>query len=48
MDVEGPMKLNDPKLLREQAYVDGLWIDADNHERFAVSNPANGQTLAQA
>ena len=41
------MKLNDVRLLREQAYVDGQWIDADNNDRFAVTNPANGQTIAQ-
>ncbi|HEY0287943.1 MAG TPA: NAD-dependent succinate-semialdehyde dehydrogenase [Pseudomonas sp.] len=41
------MKLNDLKLLREQAYINGQWIDADDGNRFAVSNPANGQTIAQ-
>ena len=24
------MQLNDPKLFRQQAYIDGSWVDADN------------------
>jgi succinate-semialdehyde dehydrogenase / glutarate-semialdehyde dehydrogenase len=41
------VKLKDPQLLRGQAYVDGAWIDADAGGRFAVTNPATGETLAQ-
>jgi succinate-semialdehyde dehydrogenase/glutarate-semialdehyde dehydrogenase len=41
------MKLNDLKLLREQAYVNGQWIEADDGNRFAVTNPANGETIAK-
>lgn len=41
------MKLNDLKLLREQAYINGQWIDADDGARFAVTNPADGQTITQ-
>ncbi len=36
----------EPALLRRQAYVDGRWIDADSGETFPVTNPANGETLA--
>ena len=41
------MKLNDMKLLREQAYINGQWLEADDGNRFAVTNPANGETIAQ-
>jgi succinate-semialdehyde dehydrogenase/glutarate-semialdehyde dehydrogenase len=41
------MQLKDPALLRQQAYVDGGWIDADGGKRFAVANPANGRTIAE-
>lgn len=41
------MKLTDLKLLREQAYINGQWIDADDGTRFAVTNPADGETIAQ-
>ena len=40
------MKLNDLKLLREHAYVNGQWLEADDHARFSVSNPANGEIIA--
>jgi len=41
------MKLNDLKLLREQAYVNGQWIEADDGTRFEVTNPANGEIIAE-
>jgi len=41
------MKLTDLTLLRQQAYVDGQWIDADDASRFAVTNPANGELIAE-
>ncbi|MCY3966363.1 MAG: NAD-dependent succinate-semialdehyde dehydrogenase [Acidobacteria bacterium] len=37
--------LADPGLLRDQAYIDGQWVDADSGETFAVENPATGETL---
>jgi succinate-semialdehyde dehydrogenase/glutarate-semialdehyde dehydrogenase len=40
------MKLKDPTLLRDQAYIDGAWIGgADNGATLAVRNPATGETL---
>ena len=39
--------LDDPGLLRAQAYIDGQWVDADSGETFAVENPATGETLAE-
>ena len=41
------MKLNEPSLLRTQAFVDGLWIDAANGETLSVINPASFETLAE-
>jgi succinate-semialdehyde dehydrogenase/glutarate-semialdehyde dehydrogenase len=37
--------LNDPKLLRTDAYIDGKWVAAN--KRFAVTNPANGEVIAE-
>ncbi|MBS9442672.1 NAD-dependent succinate-semialdehyde dehydrogenase [Photorhabdus heterorhabditis] len=34
-------------LLRQQAYINGQWIDADNKVTFNVTNPANGEVIAQ-
>jgi succinate-semialdehyde dehydrogenase / glutarate-semialdehyde dehydrogenase len=40
------MKLKDPTLLRQQAYVGGAWVDADDGSTAVVTNPANGETIA--
>jgi succinate-semialdehyde dehydrogenase/glutarate-semialdehyde dehydrogenase len=37
--------LKDPKLFRDQAYVDGAWIEADGKARADVDNPADGSIL---
>lgn len=39
------MKLNDPKLFRQQCYIDGAWVDADGGGAIPVENPANGEKL---
>jgi len=39
------MQLNDANLFRQQAFIDGLWCDADNSQILAVTNPATGDTL---
>src|ERR1700722_14570914 len=39
------MQLQDQKLFRQQAYVDGKWVDALNRGTIAVTNPATGETL---
>ncbi|MBS77956.1 NAD-dependent succinate-semialdehyde dehydrogenase [Variovorax sp.] len=39
------LRLKDPTLLRQQAYVAGAWIDADDGTTVAVTNPANGETI---
>jgi succinate-semialdehyde dehydrogenase/glutarate-semialdehyde dehydrogenase len=40
------MKLMDPKLLRQQCYIDGGWTDADDSSVIDVTDPATGATLA--
>ena len=37
--------LKDPSLLRNQAFIDGEWMDARDHSTFEVLNPANGASL---
>ena len=39
------LKLNDPGLLRHQAFVNGEWLDADHQQTLDVINPANGQVI---
>ncbi|MFS2022843.1 NAD-dependent succinate-semialdehyde dehydrogenase [Massilia sp. CT11-137] len=39
------LNLNDSSLLRQQAYIDGAWCDADDGKTVPVINPATGETL---
>lgn len=39
------MKLSDPKLFRQQNYIDGAWADADSGDTIDVTNPATGEKL---
>lgn len=39
--------LSDPALLATDAYIAGEWLEADNGARFAVTNPARGDVIAQ-
>ena len=39
------MQLNDSRLLRQQCYIDGAWVDADNGATLEVTNPATGEVL---
>ena len=39
------LQLKDPTLLRQQAYIDGVWRDADSGATLAVTNPATGEQL---
>ncbi len=41
------MQLRDPQLFRQQAYVAGAWMGADNGATVAIRNPATGEMLAQ-
>jgi len=38
-------KLKDAKLFRQQCYIDGAWIDADDKATLTVVNPANGSIV---
>ena len=38
-------RLSRRDLFRQQAYVAGQWLDADNGETLEVNNPANGELL---
>jgi succinate-semialdehyde dehydrogenase/glutarate-semialdehyde dehydrogenase len=39
------LNLKDPKLFREQCYIDGAWIAADSKKTFPVDNPASGEII---
>ncbi|HJV84082.1 MAG TPA: NADP-dependent succinate-semialdehyde dehydrogenase [Noviherbaspirillum sp.] len=39
------LQLKDPSLLRQQAYINGKWCDADSGKSFPVTNPATGETI---
>jgi succinate-semialdehyde dehydrogenase / glutarate-semialdehyde dehydrogenase len=39
------LKLKDPTLFKQQAYIAGAWVDADDGKTVAVTNPATGEQL---
>jgi succinate-semialdehyde dehydrogenase/glutarate-semialdehyde dehydrogenase len=39
------LNLKDPKLFREQCYLDGAWVAAESKKTFAVDNPATGEII---
>ncbi|MBC3474975.1 aldehyde dehydrogenase family protein, partial [Pseudomonas taiwanensis] len=39
------MQLQDPKLFRQQAYINGEWSDADSGKVIEVTNPATGKVI---
>ncbi|MDF3841182.1 NADP-dependent succinate-semialdehyde dehydrogenase [Pseudomonas citronellolis] len=39
------MQLKDSSLFRQQAYIDGAWVDADNGQTLKVNNPATNEIL---
>ena len=38
--------LKDPALLRQACYIDGAWVDADDGDTIAVTDPATGAEIA--
>jgi succinate-semialdehyde dehydrogenase/glutarate-semialdehyde dehydrogenase len=40
-----PLQLKDPKLFRQQCYIDGQWAGADGGETIVVTNPASGAAI---
>ena len=43
--VKPPIQLKDMSLFRQQCYVDGQWVDADDKKTLAVFNPADGAQI---
>ena len=41
------LQLDHPGLLRQQAYLDGVWCDADEGGRTAIFNPATGELIGE-
>ena len=41
------MQISDKGLLKTQAYIDGKWVDGDQGETYAVTNPATGEVIAE-
>tara|TARA_B110000503_G_scaffold27121_1_gene43059 strand:+ start:847 stop:2304 length:1458 start_codon:yes stop_codon:yes gene_type:complete len=39
------MQLNNTALFRQQAYINGIWLDADSSATIEVTNPANGDVV---
>ena len=39
------MQLKDAQLFRQQAYIDGAWVDADGGQTIKVNNPATGEII---
>ena len=39
------MNLQDSSLFRQQCYMDGAWVDADEGATVDVTNPATGETI---
>ncbi|MBM3372596.1 MAG: NADP-dependent succinate-semialdehyde dehydrogenase [Betaproteobacteria bacterium] len=43
--VKSGVDLKDPSLFRQQCYIDGAWVDADDKATLAVVNPATGSPI---
>jgi len=41
------LQISDKTLLKTQAYIDGKWVDSDDGSTIAVTNPANGEKIAE-
>ena len=39
------LSLSDPGLLKDQAYINGQWVNADSGATFNVTNPVNGELI---
>ena len=42
-----PVELKDATFLRQQAYLAGAWVNADDGKTAAVINPATGEQVAR-
>src|SRR4051812_16589492 len=43
--VKPAVQLKDMSLFRQQCYIDGAWVDADDKAAIPVYNPADGQQI---
>lgn len=41
------LDLADPSLLKNQAYINGQWVDANDGQTFAITNPVNGEVITE-
>ena len=41
------LDLADPNLLKNQAYINGQWVDADDGQTFPITNPVNGEVITE-
>jgi succinate-semialdehyde dehydrogenase/glutarate-semialdehyde dehydrogenase len=41
------MQISDKALLKTQAFINGEWVDADDGDTLAVTNPASGEVIAE-
>ena len=41
------IQISDQALLKTRAYINGQWVDADSGETVPVTNPANGEVIAE-
>lgn len=41
------IQISDQSLLKTRAYINGQWVDADNGATVPVTNPANGEVIAE-
>ena len=41
------MQLTDKNLLKTKAYINGQWVDGDNGDTFAVTDPATGESIVE-
>ena len=42
-----PMNISDQNLVKNQAFIDGAWINSDDSSSFEVSNPATNEVIAE-
>ena len=42
-----PLELKNPSLFKNNAYINGQWVGADSGNTFPVTNPADGNKLAE-
>ena len=41
------LKLTNPNLLRQQCYLNGVWVDSDSGQTLPVTNPATGEVITK-